>query len=151
KPDTRVDTGTADVGGPIVKNKMFFYVGWEQTRRDLSSTSLITQSVRDLAPTLGLPAQPVAVPNVQTAKFFIAKSDYQVNTANRATVRWLRFHNDAPYNSGGGINTNQRATDFLDAMDSVAGQLNSSIGSTMLNELRGQFAHRHQSSVANGD
>jgi len=42
KPDTRVDIGTADVGGPIVRNKLFFYAGWEQTRRDLSSTSLIT-------------------------------------------------------------------------------------------------------------
>src|ERR1700736_2306253 len=44
RPETRVDTGTADVGGPIVKNKLFFYGGWEQTRRDLSSTSLITVS-----------------------------------------------------------------------------------------------------------
>src|SRR5881227_2654782 len=42
KPETKVDTGTANVGGPIVKNKLFFYSGWEQTRRDLSSTSLIT-------------------------------------------------------------------------------------------------------------
>ncbi|HJZ77821.1 MAG TPA: carboxypeptidase-like regulatory domain-containing protein, partial [Vicinamibacterales bacterium] len=25
KPDTRVDTGTADVGGPIIKNTLFFY------------------------------------------------------------------------------------------------------------------------------
>src|SRR3954447_7914273 len=62
KPETKVDTGTADVGGPIIKNKLFFYGGWEQTRRDLSSTSLINQSVRDLAPTLGLKDQPVAVP-----------------------------------------------------------------------------------------
>src|SRR5262249_48717922 len=44
KPQTRVDTGTADVGGPIIKNKLFFYGGWEQTRRDLSSTKLITVS-----------------------------------------------------------------------------------------------------------
>jgi hypothetical protein len=72
KPDTRVDTGTADVGGPIIKNKLFFYGGWEQTRRDLSSGSLINQGVRDLAPVFGLKAQPSAVPNVQTAKFKIA-------------------------------------------------------------------------------
>ena len=57
------------------------------------SPSIITQ--------LGLKPQPDAVPNVQTAKFFILKSDYQLNASNRATVRWLRFHNDAPYNSGG--------------------------------------------------
>ena len=47
KPDTKADTGTADVGGPIVKNKLFFYGGWEQTRRDLSSSSLITVSTVD--------------------------------------------------------------------------------------------------------
>src|SRR5207244_5931583 len=79
KPETRVDIGTADVGGPIVKNKVFFYAGWEQTRRDLSSGSLINQSVRDLAPSLGLKEQPVAVPNVQTAKFALGKGDYQIN------------------------------------------------------------------------
>src|SRR6185295_14789750 len=63
----------------------------------------------------------------------------------------LRFHNDAPYNSGGGINTLERATDFLDAMDSVAGQLVTSLGSSKLNEFRTQYAHRHQQSVANSD
>src|SRR6185503_13053941 len=45
----------------------------------------------------------------------------------------------------------ERATDFLDAMDSIAGQLVSSLGSSRLNELRFQYAHRHQQSVANGD
>ena len=32
RPATKVDTGTAAVGGPIVKNKLFFYGGWERTR-----------------------------------------------------------------------------------------------------------------------
>jgi len=149
-PATKVDTGTAALGGPVVKNKLFFYTGWEQTRRDLSSGSLITVSP-SIVQQLGLKAQPDAAPNVQTAKFFIAKSDYQLNSANRATVRWLRFHNDAPYNAGAGINTMERQTDFLDAMDSVAGQLNSTIGSNKLNEFRTQFAHRHQSSNTNSD
>jgi Carboxypeptidase regulatory-like domain/TonB dependent receptor-like, beta-barrel len=150
KPETRVDTGTADVGGPIVRNKLFFYGGWEQTRRDLSSNSLITVSP-SVVTQLGLKAQPAAAPNVQTAKFKIAKSDYQINNANRLTVRWIQFHNDAPYNSGGGINTLERATDFLDAMDSAAGQAVSTIGSNKLNEFRVQYAHRHQQSVANSD
>jgi hypothetical protein len=151
KPDTRVDTGTADIGGPIIKNKLFFYGGWEQTRRDLSSGSLINQSVRDLAPTLGLKAQPSAVPNVQTAKFKIAKGDYEIGGGNRLTTRWIQFHNDSPYNSGGGTATLERATDFLDAMDSIAGQLVSTMGNSKLNELRFQYAHRHQSSSANAD
>lgn len=149
KPETRVDTGTASVGGPIMRNKLFFYGGWEQTRRDLSSGSLITVST-DVISQLGLKTQPAAAPNVQTAKFKIAKADYQAGSS-RFTGRWIQFHNDAPYNSGGGINTLERATDFLDAMDSFAGQANTTVGSNKLNEFRIQYAHRHQSSVANSD
>ncbi|HEX5475161.1 MAG TPA: TonB-dependent receptor [Vicinamibacterales bacterium] len=150
RPDTRVDTGTADLGGPIIHNKLFFYGGWEQTRRDLSANSLITVSP-DVVAEVGLKPQPDAVPNVQTAKFAIGKGDYQISSGNRLTLRWIRFHNDSPYNSGGGTATLQRATNFLDAMDSTAAQLVSSFGANKLNEFRFQYAHRHQSSVANSD
>ena len=150
KPETKVDTGTADVGGPIIKNRLFFYGGWEQTRRDLSSGSLITVDPA-LVAQVGVKPQPTAAPNVQTAKFKIAKADYQMGGSSRFTGRWIQFHNDAPYNSGGGTSTLERATDFLDAMDSIAGQVVSTIRSSMLNELRFQYAHRHQSSVANSD
>ena len=150
RPATKVDTYTANVGGPIMKNKLFFYGGFERTRRDLSSGSLITVSP-SVVSDLGLKAQPAAAPNVQTGKFIIAKADYQINNNHRFTTRWLQFHNDAPYNSGGGINTLERATNFLDAMDSVSGQLVSTFGPNLLNEFRVQYAHRHQSSVANSD
>jgi len=150
KPDTRTDSGTADLGGPIVKNKLFFYGGWEQTRRDLSSTALITVDPT-LVAAVGVKPQPAEAPNVQTAKFAIGKSDYQIDPGNRLTVRWMRFHNDAPYNSGAGTATLETQTNFLDAMDSTAGQFVSSIGPDKLNELRVQYAHRHQSSSANSD
>ena len=57
------------------------------------------------------------------------RSSHRARPTTRSTAPTARpcagfsFHNDAPYNSGGGINTLERATDFLDAMDSVAGQL----------------------------
>ncbi|MEP7306381.1 MAG: TonB-dependent receptor [Acidobacteriota bacterium] len=149
-PATKVDSGTADIGGPIIRNKAFYYVGWEQTRRDLSSTSLITITPAN-ATALGLTPQPSAVPNAQTAKFLIAKADLQPNPGNHGTIRWLRFHNDAPYNSGGALQSLEWATDFLDAMDSVAGQLVTIVGANKLNEFRVQYAHRHQRSVGNSD
>ncbi len=49
---------------------------------------------------------------MQTAKFAIGKGDYQINGANRLTARWIQFHNDAPYNSGGGTATLERATEL---------------------------------------
>jgi len=151
RPATRVDTGTAFVGGPVIRDRMFFYGGWEQTRRDLSSASLITVSP-SIVSQLGLAPQPVAAPNVQSARFAIGKVDYQLNAPNRLTGRWLRFANDAPYNAGTANGaTLERQTDFLDAMYSTSLQLVTTIGSSRLNELRVQLARRRQRSVANAD
>jgi hypothetical protein len=72
RPATKVDTYTVNVGGPVLKNKLFFYGGAERTRRDLSSGSLISVSPAVVA-SVGVKPQPDAWPNVQTAKFIIAK------------------------------------------------------------------------------
>src|SRR4051794_12294918 len=60
KPDTKVDTGTADIGGPLLKNRAFYYVGWEQTRRGLSSHNPATIVPADAA-AVGPHNQPAAV------------------------------------------------------------------------------------------
>jgi len=154
KPDTHVDTFTADVGGPVVRDRLHYYVGFENTARDLSADRVITIKPEDAA-RIGLtPAESSGViPAEQTARFLIAKGDYQLNTANRLTARYIMFRNDSPNNiassAGGTPSSTQWATDFLDAMDSTSAQLVSSIGSTKLNELRVQFAHRHQSRATN--
>jgi hypothetical protein len=154
KPDTHVDTFTADVGGPVVKDALHYYVGFENTARDLSADRVITIKPEDAA-RIGLtPEQSSGViPAEQTARFLIGKADYQINPANRLTARYILFRNDSPNNigstSGGTPSSTQWSTDFLDAMDSTSAQLVSSIGSTMLNELRVQYAHRHQSRTTN--
>jgi hypothetical protein len=151
KPDTRVDTFTGTLGGPLVRDKLFFYAGYERTRRDLSAQKVIT-IVPANAEALGIGAQPGVPPNIQTVPFFIGKIDYQLNASNRLTGRHILFRNDSPYNNGvGALGSMQVATDFLDAMDSSAAQLVSTIGPNLLNELRVQYAHRHQSSAPNAD
>jgi hypothetical protein len=151
KPDTKVDTFTGTVGGPAIKDKLFYYAGYERTRRDLSSQSVIT-IVPANAAALGLAPQPGVPPRVQTVPFFIGKADYQLNGANRLTARHILFRNESPYNNGvGQLGSMERAADFLDAMDSTAAQLVSTIGANVLNELRVQYAYRHQQSTANED
>lgn len=155
KPDTHVDTFTADVGGPVVRDRLHYYAGFENTARDLSADRVITIKPEDAA-RIGLtPEQSSGViPAEQTARFLILKGDYQLSTTNRLTARYIMFRNDSPSNigatAGGTPSSTEWATDFLDAMDSTSAQLVSSIGSTMLNEVRVQYAHRHQSRATNG-
>jgi hypothetical protein len=148
KPDTQIDTWTAEVGGPIVRDRMHFFGGFESTYRDLSGASVITINAAN-AQRIGLEAQPSAMPREQTARFYIGKVDYQLAPSHRLSTRYIHFENDSPNNVGGGLNSTQVSTDFLDSMNSVASQLVSTFGGTRLNELRVQFANRHQSRVAN--
>ncbi len=148
KPDTKVDTLTGELGGPVVKDRLHYFFGIENTYRDLSSQRVITIRPED-ASRIGLTSQPGAVPAEQTARFFIGKADYQVNQAHRLTGRYILFRNDSPNNSGGGLSSTERATDFLDSMNSTAAQLVSTLGSNKLNELRVQYANRHQGRTAN--
>ena len=154
KPDTHVDTFTFDIGGPIVKDTLHYYAGFEDTARDLSADRVITIKPDD-ATRIGLTSAESSgvIPAEQTARFLIGKADYQMNSANRLTGRYIMFRNDSPNNigstSGGTPSSTQWSTDFLDSMDSTSGQLVSSLGSRMLNELRVQFAHRHQLRTTN--
>jgi hypothetical protein len=148
KPDTQIDTWTAEVGGPILRDRVHFFGGFESTYRDLSGSSVITINPAN-AQRVGLEAQPSAMPREQTARFYIGKVDYQLGPRHRASTRYIHFENDSPNNVGGGLNSTQVSTDFLDSMNSVAGQVVSTFGAAQLNEFRVQFANRHQSRVAN--
>lgn len=143
RPDTKVDTITAELGGPIIRNKLHYFFGYENTYRDLSAQSVITITPAN-AERLGIGPQPAVIPREQTAKFFIGKADYQLAANHRLTGRSIVFRNDSPNNIGGGLTSIQRTNDFLDAMESSSGQLVSTFGANKVNELRVQFARRVQ-------
>ena len=143
-PDTKVDNFTAAIGGPIRRDKVHFYAGYERLTNDLSANRTITIP-RDTISALGLPAEAYGdgvIPAVQTVNMLIAKTDVQLNAANRFSARWSMFNNTTPENIGGGLNTRQVASDFQDRMDSVGLQLTSTIGSRVLNEVRVAYGRR---------
>jgi hypothetical protein len=154
KPDTHVNNYTATVGGPIIKDRWHFYAGYERVERDLSADRVITVKPED-ATRLGLGSSAIpasgVIPASQTVNFFLGKTDYEINANQRLSARYFFFKNSSPYNIGGGLNTVERATDFSDRMDSASMQLISTLGPSRLNELRVQFARRHQSRVFSAD
>lgn len=150
KPDTYVNTFTATVGGPVVRDRLHYYAGYERTSRDLSADRIITIAPAN-AERLGLAGDTASgvMPASQAVHFLIGKADYQLNASNRLTFRQVNFINDSPNNVGGGANSKQWATDFTDSMFSSAGQLVTTFGANRLNELRVQYAGRHQSRATN--
>lgn len=144
KPNLEVDNYTATLGGPIARDRAFFYLGYERLKNDLSAGRVIT--VRpETASLLGLKSDALGngvIPAVQTVNMFIAKGDAQLGPAHRLSARWSVFNNTTPENIGGGLNTRELSTDFQDRMDSAQAQLVSTLGGSRLNELRVAFGRR---------
>ena len=139
KPDNSLKIVTATLGGPLVKNKLFYYAGFEYTRQELPRLVTIDPAV---ASAVGVAQQPFTVPSYRATPFYIGKVDYQVNAAHRVAFRTNTFSNDNPYQSGGGTTAIERGNDFQDFMFSSSVQVISTLGANNLNELRFQVARR---------
>ena len=143
-PQGNVDNFTATLGGPIRKDTLFFYLGYEYLKNDLSGSRVITVSP-ETARVLGLSPEALGdgvIPAVQSVDMLIAKLDYQVNPAHRLSARYSLFKNTTPENIAGGLNTREIGTDFQDRMDSFGFQAVSTFGNDKLNELRIAYGKR---------
>ncbi|MBS1818030.1 MAG: TonB-dependent receptor [Acidobacteria bacterium] len=145
KPDTKADDVTAALGGPIKKDKAFFFGAYEYVNRSLITGGQVISVKQADAQALGisLPSSGV-IPANQSVPFAFGKVDYQVLPSTLVTGRYFFFQNLSLSNIGGGLTTTERATDFHDKMGSAALQANTTIGASKLNEFRYQFAQRHQ-------
>ncbi len=144
KPDLKVDNFTATLGGPILKDKLFFYAGYEYLKNDLSANRVITVTP-ETAAVLGLSPEALGegvIPAVQSVDMLIAKLDYQASPAHRLSARYSLFKNTTPENIGGGLNTREISQDFQDRMDNFGFQAVSSFGNDKLNELRIAYGKR---------
>jgi hypothetical protein len=145
KPDTEANDVTATLGGPITKDKWHYYGAYEYVDRSLITAGQVISVTPGDAQSLGitLPSSGV-IPAHQKVNFGFGKTDYQLSPGSLLSVRYFGFKNLSPSNIGGGLTTTDRATDFTDRMDSTSAQIVSTIGGSMLNELRVQYARRHQ-------
>ena len=139
KPDNSLDIFTATLGGPVLRNKLFFYGGYEYTKQQLPELITIDPA---LAAAINLAPQPTTVEGYRATPFWIGKLDYQVNPSHRVSWRTNTFTNDNKWQSGGSTTAVERGNHFEDFMLSSAVQLVSTLGTNNLNELRIQLATR---------
>lgn len=148
KADPGLDNPIFSLGGPLVRDKAHFYVGYEYVNRQLQQDRVVTVTPANAA-ALGLPAPVGFIPASQKTNFFIVRPDWKLNNSNELFGRYTLFTNTSPNNIGGGLNTLQRSVDFTDNIQIANGQLVSIVSQNLVNELRLQYSRRNQPNVLN--
>ena len=97
-------TAGASVGGPVIQNKLFFFLGWENYKRVQAAPGQIfspTQSVIDqivaTAKSFGYdPGTNGASNAVSKQKTYVAKLDWNINQDQRAWLSYRRTQSSTP-------------------------------------------------------
>jgi len=150
----------AAVGGPIQKNKTFFYTNYEGQRRGESPyyNSVILANIGDSANpapgtinfvkknVFGLPTEPAGLNVLRTADYDngFARVDHSFNNNHNLTIRYFvndgRLLNQSPLNDGFDLPSGFKNNFIND--QSLAGSLTSLFTPNVVNQFRAQFARR---------
>jgi hypothetical protein len=149
-------------GGPIIKNKAFFFGSYEQQRIRIGrqvffdnlagfATTPSTQEAFDFYQSLQEPYQ-----QTNDARAFLIRGDYEINQNQRFNVRYSRNRSEAANAVSVGnalfptINSalSNNGTE-IDQLYTIQGQFTSFFSSSMVNEMRGQFAREERPRPAN--
>jgi hypothetical protein len=142
-PQIDVNSFIGDSGGRIIKDKLFYFGAFEHVKRDLPN--VVTVPSATIAQ-LGLPSSyAAAIPFSQSVYFYMFKVDYQLDQANRISVRYNHHANDSPFNNGGGQVLVPLTYNFIDRSHAGAIQLVSTLSPNAVNEIRFQTIYRGQS------
>jgi outer membrane receptor protein involved in Fe transport len=137
------------LGGPIVKNRTFFFANYEGQRRRESPyyNSIILNnitSIQSFEQGLNFPVDNLNVTRNTDYNNVLLRLDHAINEKNNLYVRYFYNNGDlvnySPLNDGfdmpSGFKNNH------DADHSLVGNLASTISPSLVNELRLQYAHR---------
>jgi len=144
-PEVNLNSYSADGGGRIVRDKLFFFGAIEHVNRDLPAPVTVPASV---IAQLGLPPNYAnAIPFHQDLYFYMAKAAWIVNSRNRVSIRYMHHSNDSPYDNTsaiGGQYLTSQSYSFIDRSHVGAVQAVSTISPNAVNEFRSQIDYRGQ-------
>ncbi len=135
KPNLILEDHAFNVGGPVIKDKLFFFGAYEQLKRGSPTPVTITAGN---AAQLGLGASEL-VPGQGTlqGKFMDARVDYTITPKHSIFMRYNYFQNSFPANTQvGGINATSANADYKDRAHVFGIQLVSTLTNSLVNELR---------------
>ena len=166
--DVRYQFG-GTIGGPIVKDKLFFFFSYDEQKRNFPGVAVFSTPGylgtvnRSTLLTRGLTNAQIdsalnflnsmtgETPRRGDQRLFLPKIDWQINSNNQfsATYNRLRWKSPAGVQTGATV-TRDRAgfgDDFVE-VDSLNLRLSSTLSSQLINEFRFQFADELNSAFA---
>jgi hypothetical protein len=145
KPDfSRYNFG-GTLGGPLVKNRAFYFLNYERWQQDEPVVSTFSAAA---AARLGIPSENIGAFKASfRAHTLTAKNDLQLSPDHRLSTRYFFYYDRESPNTFGGAATKDVATRFDESPQSFTTQLISIFGPNMLNEARFLFASR---GISNG-
>jgi hypothetical protein len=150
----------ASIGGPIAKDKAFFFLAFDAQNRD---DTVITRFARNVSgvsvPEYGISnLADLEGPNPETQDLltFFGKVDFDVSDNHRFSVRFNRSNNDSVNFTGGRGQSVVAAAaenfeDFTNTATSVVASLTSVIGTRAFNELKFHYIHEIRPREAKSD
>src|SRR5207253_2291992 len=139
----------ATIGGPIKRDRTFFFSNFEQTRRNYSAIITIASSAVTTINN-SLNAVGYKAPRVETgivpASFdttnFFARIDHELNQRNQLSGRYSLYHITAVNSrTVGGLNAVSRGSGLGDTDQTAEVSNITTLNSRTLNEARFQFTH----------
>jgi outer membrane receptor protein involved in Fe transport len=146
----------ASVGGPIVRDKVFFFANYDGQRNTIANTVVLNVPA-------GTPTDPATQAGIatltpladswnrtQNQDVYLLKMDAEVASNNHVTVRYNRQNfTGGGFENGGIRNSFQHTGDSLVKTDTLTGSLASAFTPTLYNEIRGQYAKDSEPGSAN--
>src|SRR5689334_18989563 len=149
--------GTA--GGPLRRERTFFFTNFEQTRRNYSAVLTIAPSavasINDRLRATNYPGSLIST-GVVPASFdttnFFTRIDHSINRRNQLSGRYSLYHIDAVNSRNvGGLNTVSRGTGLSDTDQTVVISNVTTFSTRTLNEARFQFTNSRLAAPVNDE
>ena len=141
-PEEHWDDWAFTLGGPVLHDRMFFFVNYEDNPYVLPTAVTVLPAN---AATLGLPASDTyQVPTGQSYSTPSGRLDFNLSHNTAGFLRFMRFTNDQRYSSAGGLSVITRGLRFHDKQLGGEAQLVTTLSPKTLNEFRFGEVQRDQ-------
>ncbi|MDQ2978869.1 MAG: TonB-dependent receptor, partial [Acidobacteriota bacterium] len=147
----------ASLGGPVVKDRVFFFANYDGQRNQTPNTVILppsgatvptdTDSQAGFTKLQGFAA---SWNRKQDQDVYLAKADAEILSTTHVSLRYNRQNfTGVGFESGGSSVAFEHSGNSLVKTDTVAGSVTTSFTPTLFNELRGQWAKDSEPGTAN--